>query len=228
MSSRGRFDREERDSTPKVFRRGTKMSPNASGVGARRRATRVRRNAPVAACFGTRAIEVRRSIANGNPQRGRGSANFRDRVELSRGSSRRGQRLTRRRGRQGSPRMPSIIRRASKRRAGGARSSAARPSPRASRSGALSFENTRTSEIGDADRRDRSSARASREGGEEGVARRAPGSASDAPASASSPASRRPRFSPWPATGCSVCAALPIATARGPASLERRNQSRSG
>ena len=37
-------------------------------------------------------------------------------------------------------------------------------------------------------------------------------------------ASRRPRFSPWPATGCSVCAALPIATVRRSTSVSQRVQ----
>ena len=35
-----------------------------------------------------------------------------------------------------------------------------------------------------------------------------------AAAPASSQASRSPRFKPWPATGCSVCAALPSSTTR--------------
>ena len=107
------------------------------------------------------------------------------------------------------------MRRANSRRAGGTRSSATRPAPRAARKSGLALEKTLT-------RKSVTPIAAQPVDAPGGAERREErGSPTDArslraTSAASSAASRKPRFSPWPATGCSVCAALPIATTRGP------------
>ena len=108
---------------------------------------------------------------------------------------------------------PNSIARVNARFAGGSASSRVSANPRGQRTSARSLPKTPTRPCVNAMPAQRSALRRARVAREHRARRPAPREATSMTACASSKASRSPRLKPCPATGCSVCAALP-STAR--------------
>ena len=111
------------------------------------------------------------------------------------------------------PANPALTR-ASALLAGGARSNMSRPRLRSRPTPGRAIAEQLHQRVGEARPRRCGRARARRRSAAAAPPRRHP-PAPAAITSASIAASRSPRLNPWPATGCSACAALPISTVRG-------------